>query len=109
MIRRSTPIIVVSRQSALLSLACINLLKLNLTGKNNLSERTKRVESFLIGGSVDLDDGHRFPAPLAAAEMKAADVHPALAKYSAHAADHAGDVTITHDKHVAARNCFDAK
>src|SRR5262249_23256374 len=75
----------------------------------HLLERTKRLKGFPVDRGVDLDYGHRFSAPLAAAQMKVADVDPMIAQDGSDATNDPGYVAVLHQKHVPARRGFDVK
>ena len=75
----------------------------------DLFERTQRLQCFFIQGRVDFDHSHCFAASFAAAEMKAADIHPALTQDRADAADHTRNIVIAGDQHVAVWCCLDMK
>src|SRR5216684_530811 len=81
----------------------------DLSSRYDGRERANLLNGPLIQRSVDLNHRHRFPAPLAAAEMKPANVDAAVSQNGSDAANHTGDVAIMHDQHVTAGNRFDMK
>jgi hypothetical protein len=71
--------------------------------------REERLQGFICHMYIKRNHGHRFPAPLATAQVKCADVDPLSAENCPDATDHTRNISIVHHEHVAMRDCLNAK
>src|SRR5882672_4533115 len=83
--------------------------QLDLASRNHGSKAANVGNRFTIQRRINFDHGHRFPAPLSAAQVKLADIDSAFAQNSTHPANDSGHIAIMHDQHVAARDGFNPK